>query len=483
MNASLLLNLYPRAWRNRYEAEFRAMLEEHPVSAMEAIDIALGAVDAHLQPQRDAEAAAEPPPVDPAVAARRQETTRAVFFAHLALFIAVMSIVTLVNVFFTPGNWWFLYPLWAWGTVLATHAAVTFHWKGLFGAHLVFYLGANAGLVAINIDQGGPPWSLWPILVFGIFLAAHALVALRGVSLIRAHVVATALGAGVLALVAIAAGFDAVGDVLFVAAQLGVLLAAHWLMRARGWNLLQAHAFVYAGVLTLLLAQNLIADPDDLWVRYPFVMWTVLLAGHALIQLRRRRWSGGGWEMLMLEELGARGETARQRRLVSTLLVHIAVFLTAAVGFVLLDLIGGEGSWAAWPIGVWYVLLAFHAGYVISPRRWLGSLLFGWVATSAGLIAIDLATGGDSWWYWPVMWSGVVVATLLGGIWTRGRPRVGAHLLGGLALVAALVVTDIVTGPPAWWFYPVAAIIVTWLVHFFATMDLPRMLGLSSGPR
>jgi hypothetical protein len=76
----------------------------------------------------------------------------------------------------------------------------------------------------------------------------------------------------------------------------------------------------------------------------------------------------------------------------------------------------------------------------------------------------------------------VAVALLAGAIWTRGRPWVGAHLLGGLALAAALIVTDIVTGPPAWWFYPVAAIIVTWLVHVFATMNLSRMLGASSGP-
>ena len=40
----------------------------------------------------------------------------------------------------------------------------------------------------------------------------------------------------------------------------------------------------------------------------------------------------------------------------------------------------------------------------------------------------------------------------------------------------------LVTGPPAWWFYPVAAIIVSWLVHVFATMNLSRMLGASSGP-
>ena len=120
-------------------------------------------------------------------------------------------------------------------------------------------------------------------------------------------------------------------------------------------------------------------------------------------------------------------------------------------------------------------------------RRWVGvllpcagALLFGWLATAAGLFAIDWFASANTWWYWPVMWSGVAVALIAGAIWTRGRPWVGMLVLGGAALALALVVTDLVTGAPAWWFYPVAAIIATWLVHFFLTMDLPRMLGAST---
>jgi hypothetical protein len=321
------------------------------------------------------------------------------------------------------------------------------------------------------------------MLALGIPLVTHALIAYRLISPLQAHAAATVLAIGALAIVLAVNGFASLVAALTWAGFPLLLLAAHWLMRERGWSLLRAHAFLYASALTLLLIDNLVTEPGDLWVRYPFAFWTVLLAGHALIERRRRRWAGGSWETFMLDQLGARGEGERQRRLVSTFWVHVSLFLVASLGFVLLDVIGGEGTWAGWPIGVWYVLLAFHAGYVVAPRRWLGSLLFGWVAASAGLIAIDLATGDGTWWYWPVLWSGVVAATVLGGIWTRPRPRIGAHLLGGLALIAALVATDLVTGPPAWWFYPVAAIIVSWLVHFFATMDLPRMLGVSSDAR
>jgi hypothetical protein len=481
MNASILLNLYPHAWRARYEREFRAMLDDRPLSATETLDILLGAVDAHLRPQlhpggdQDLSPATAQPPA-------RREAIDSIFFAHLALFVAVMSLLALVNVFFTPGNWWALYPFWAWGTILATHAGVVFQWKGLFGAHLAFFTGFNAGLVTINITQGGPPWSLWPLLVTGIFVVAHALVAIRGASLIRAHVVATALAAGVLVLVAIATGFDAFADVLVGALPLGILLAAHWLMRNRGWSLLRAHAFVYAAVLAVLLVENLVSEPGELWVQYPFVFWTVLLAGHALVELRLRRGTGGDWESVMLAELGARGEPDRQRRLVRTLWVHAYAFLIVAVGFVLLNVVTGGGPWAAWPIGAWYVLLAFHAGYVLAPRRWIGSLLFGWVAASFGLIAIDrFVGGGNAWWYWPVMWSSVALALVLGAIWTRDRPWVGMHVLGGLALAAALIITDLVTGPPQWWFYPVAVIVVTWFLYFAMTLNLPKILATPSG--
>jgi hypothetical protein len=43
-----LLNLYPAAWRVRYEEEYRALLEEHPLSPRDVLDIVFGALDARL---------------------------------------------------------------------------------------------------------------------------------------------------------------------------------------------------------------------------------------------------------------------------------------------------------------------------------------------------------------------------------------------------------------------------------------------------
>jgi hypothetical protein len=43
-----LLNLYPLAWRNRYEEEILAVLEEHKVTPRTIIDLLIGALDANL---------------------------------------------------------------------------------------------------------------------------------------------------------------------------------------------------------------------------------------------------------------------------------------------------------------------------------------------------------------------------------------------------------------------------------------------------
>ena len=45
-----LLRLYPRAWRNRYEDEFAALLEQCPFSLSDLLDIFVGAIDARLHP-------------------------------------------------------------------------------------------------------------------------------------------------------------------------------------------------------------------------------------------------------------------------------------------------------------------------------------------------------------------------------------------------------------------------------------------------
>lgn len=48
---SALLRLYPRPWRDRYEAELLEVLAARPPSVRAAVDLVRGAVDAHLHPE------------------------------------------------------------------------------------------------------------------------------------------------------------------------------------------------------------------------------------------------------------------------------------------------------------------------------------------------------------------------------------------------------------------------------------------------
>jgi len=50
MDKTWLLRLYPRAWRDRYEDEFAALLEQCPFSLGDLFDIIVGAINAHMHP-------------------------------------------------------------------------------------------------------------------------------------------------------------------------------------------------------------------------------------------------------------------------------------------------------------------------------------------------------------------------------------------------------------------------------------------------
>lgn len=49
--AQYILRLYPRSWRERYEEEVLAMLEQHPISWQDGVDLLFGALVAHLHPE------------------------------------------------------------------------------------------------------------------------------------------------------------------------------------------------------------------------------------------------------------------------------------------------------------------------------------------------------------------------------------------------------------------------------------------------
>jgi hypothetical protein len=49
------------------------------------------------------------------------------FFIHLFVYLAVNALLAIVNLLYTPGHYWFLYPLLGWGALLAFHAFRVFY--------------------------------------------------------------------------------------------------------------------------------------------------------------------------------------------------------------------------------------------------------------------------------------------------------------------------------------------------------------------
>lgn len=111
------------------------------------------------------------------------------------------------------------------------------------------------------------------------------------------------------------------------------------------------------------------------------------------------------------------------------------------------------------------VLLGIHAGWVVLPRFLFGPHLLAWIGVSAGLFLIDASSAGGAWGAWPVMWWGVAVAAHAGLLLPVRTPFLGAHLLGGIALSGALIATDMMTGPATWWWFPVAGVVFTVVMH------------------
>ena len=89
-----LVRLYPRAWRDRYEAEFLALLDDRPPRLLDRLDILLGAVDAHLEPEVD----------DPSRAAddRRRRSARDLAPAILAFAGGVLWIAAVAAMLAAP---------------------------------------------------------------------------------------------------------------------------------------------------------------------------------------------------------------------------------------------------------------------------------------------------------------------------------------------------------------------------------------------
>ena len=49
------------------------------------------------------------------------------FLVHLFAYLAVNALLIAVNLLYSPGHYWFLFPLIGWGLLLAAHAYAAFY--------------------------------------------------------------------------------------------------------------------------------------------------------------------------------------------------------------------------------------------------------------------------------------------------------------------------------------------------------------------
>lgn len=62
--------------------------------------------------------------------ARRQVRRLKGFYIHLTVYVLVNALLLLTNLVFSPGVWWFYWPLLGWGTGVAAHAVSVFGLSG-----------------------------------------------------------------------------------------------------------------------------------------------------------------------------------------------------------------------------------------------------------------------------------------------------------------------------------------------------------------
>src|SRR5690606_23045630 len=102
---------------------------------------------------------------------------------------------------------------------------------------------------------------------------------------------------------------------------------------------------------------------------------------------------------MMLGDLDVRAKESPRQRRRRVFGFHAGTFALGSVILAVLDLMDQPSQWwSVWPIGVWLVVLAVHAGWVLMPRRLVGAHLIGWVAGSAALVQIDAVTDSGPWW-------------------------------------------------------------------------------------
>ena len=115
------------------------------------------------------------------------------FVIHLSIFVIVVGLLAALHLYRNPQKIWFIWVLAGWGIGVAAHdLALLMRRSGRqeaifadpkargFFIHLFVYLAVNALLIVVNVIYDPDYyWFLFPLLGWGIGLAAHALLVFR----------------------------------------------------------------------------------------------------------------------------------------------------------------------------------------------------------------------------------------------------------------------------------------------------------------
>lgn len=418
-----VLRLFPRAWRDRYEDEFRALLEDYPSTTGHLVDLLMAASDAQLRYR-------QLPDGMPAIAggsgvsslSYRQAQTRvrwlASLYADVLLFVLVNLLLLGINLLTTPETLWFIYPLWGWGMFLAVHAAIALRGRARFAAHVALFAALNGGLAWINVEHSDQLWFQWPLGATATVLIAHALIAFRVTDYFGAHVVTYVLGLAQMAATALKYP-EAEYEFVVVGITWTIVLLVHAVARFSNFSALKVHLLLFAGVNAQLIVQNSMRS-DEIWFHYPLFVWAVILGTHVAVEMGWVPLFDPGWDERKRRELAAlaglnpdQAGCADEPEALDTIALraqslwrlhfHAFAFVVGFCSALVLNILTyTAGAWTLWPLWGWGIVLAAHAGYVLARRRFFGAHLALFVAINAGLIAIDAIYSGWSWFYWPL---------------------------------------------------------------------------------
>lgn len=110
------------------------------------------------------------------------------FIIHFGIFVVVVAALAALNLYRNPEHLWFIWVLAGWGIGVAAHAlALLLQRTGRseaiftdarvrgFVIHLFVYVAVNALLIVVNLlYMPTYYWFLFPLLGWGLVLAAHA---------------------------------------------------------------------------------------------------------------------------------------------------------------------------------------------------------------------------------------------------------------------------------------------------------------------